>query len=159
MASADLSSRPDYVDACDNCWHVFQRHELRILCCQHAFCQECLPEERQDQVDPVCCLTCLKTSKLHFVRKEEKIENTLNFDDGICSICLFPHEDKARVTCGHVFCLQCLMKWMEIKVACPACGQPFRKFFIKSSQSRQRLLLTPMEEIKNQVKKEASISR
>ena len=50
------------------------------------------------------------------------------FNDGQCSICLNPHENKSLPRCGHVYCYQCLVDWCRIKLECPTCKRPFKMF-------------------------------
>ncbi|XP_046459236.1 uncharacterized protein LOC124205768 [Daphnia pulex] len=52
----------------------------------------------------------------------------LDYDDGQCAICLGPHVKKSRTTCGHVFCLKCLVQWSRVKLECPTCKHPFDAF-------------------------------
>lgn len=51
-----------------------------------------------------------------------------DYDDGQCAICLYPHVNKSRPYCGHVYCFQCLVSWCRIKLECPTCKKPFTTF-------------------------------
>ncbi len=57
------------------------------------------------------------------------------FDDGLCAICMGPHENPSRPHCGHTFCFECLRSWCLIKKACPLCSKPVTA--IKSEQQTQ----------------------
>ena len=50
------------------------------------------------------------------------------YDDGMCAICMGPHENKSFPSCGHVFCFQCLAEWCRIRQTCPMCNQPITSF-------------------------------
>ena len=51
-----------------------------------------------------------------------------NFDDGVCAICCYPHTNKSRLECGHIFCFQCLIDWCVLKMRCPTCNKTFKSF-------------------------------
>jgi hypothetical protein len=51
-------------------------------------------------------------------------QNTIIFDDGVCAICMGPHDNASRPHCGHTFCFSCLWSWCRIKFACPICQRP-----------------------------------
>jgi len=41
-----------------------------------------------------------------------------------CSICLNTHnvgDEYLAIKCGHIFCLECSIKWFERKSLCPLC--------------------------------------
>ena len=52
----------------------------------------------------------------------------MDYDDGQCAICLFPHVHKSKLCCGHVFCYQCLFNWCRVKLQCPTCRRSFNSF-------------------------------
>ena len=41
-----------------------------------------------------------------------------------CSICLETPINKVTTTCNHIFCGDCLNKWLHIRSNCPLCRQP-----------------------------------
>ncbi|KAI9557955.1 hypothetical protein GHT06_014707 [Daphnia sinensis] len=63
-----------------------------------------------------------------FSSHTEKRCITVDYDDGQCAICLYPHVNKSRPYCGHVYCFQCLVSWCRIKLECPTCKKPFTTF-------------------------------
>lgn len=46
----------------------------------------------------------------------------------ICVICAGELSTTVLLTCGHVFCMTCVMKWLEIKRECPVCRLNFEWF-------------------------------
>ena len=50
------------------------------------------------------------------------------YDDGMCAICMGPHENKSLPSCGHVFCYECLAEWCRIRQICPMCNRPITSF-------------------------------
>ena len=57
------------------------------------------------------------------------------FDDGVCAICMGPHDNPSRPHYGHTFCFECLWSWCRIKMACPLCSRPVTA--IKSERQPQ----------------------
>ena len=58
------------------------------------------------------------------------------FDNGECAICQSPHNNKSYPPCGHVFCLDCLTRWIKRPgiiqylsfPKCPMCRKQFSTF-------------------------------
>jgi len=44
-------------------------------------------------------------------------------DDNECPVCKDEYKDPRRLSCGHIFCRQCIESCM--KKTCPYCRQPF----------------------------------
>jgi hypothetical protein len=77
------------------------------------------------------CFVCAKISnyvywklKKYYMTRNVTVEtqinqNTIVFDDGVCAICMGPHDNASRPHCGHTFCFSCLWSWCRIKFACP----------------------------------------
>jgi len=42
----------------------------------------------------------------------------------LCSVCLGVFDTPHRTKCGHVFCQQCIHRWLDSQSACPACRAP-----------------------------------
>ena len=52
----------------------------------------------------------------------EKTENQVND----CAVCLEEFKNGANVTklkCGHLFCSECIEKWLSNSITCPCCRQ------------------------------------
>ncbi len=52
------------------------------------------------------------------------ISNILNISNDICSICMDDFKDietAGRIKCGHVFHINCLSTWINVKKNCPLC--------------------------------------
>lgn len=47
-----------------------------------------------------------------------------------CSVCFndIKNEDLCKTDCNHLFCFECLNRWLEIKKDCPTCRK-YIKFF------------------------------
>lgn len=62
-------------------------------------------------------------------------------DDDVCSICLDPFVDKARLDgCGHTFCRQCILVWSQTTNKCTLCQAKFRRIELveQSDESRRK---------------------
>ncbi|EFX67101.1 hypothetical protein DAPPUDRAFT_331358 [Daphnia pulex] len=82
------------------------------------------------------CFVCAKISnyvywklKKYYMTRNVTVETQINqnaiiFDDGVCAICMGPHDNASRPHCGHTFCFSCLWSWCRIKFACPICQRP-----------------------------------
>lgn len=52
-------------------------------------------------------------------------ENQLNRKK--CVLCLEPRENTSSTQCGHLFCWNCIMDWLDQKEQCPVCREPLSK--------------------------------
>lgn len=49
-------------------------------------------------------------------------------NDGVkCALCLEPRKNASTTTCGHVFCWECIMDWLDKKEDCPICREKLTK--------------------------------
>ena len=56
-----------------------------------------------------------------------------------CSICLndtIDNENICKTNCGHMFCYECLHRWLEIKKDCPYCRKKVKEFHYKNEMNR-----------------------
>lgn len=44
-----------------------------------------------------------------------------------CVLCLEVRHDTCTTPCGHLFCWQCIMDWLDQKEECPVCREPMHK--------------------------------
>lgn len=56
-------------------------------------------------------------------------------DDIICSICLETLTEKSesefvRTTCQHIYCKECIDKWLSFNLKCPVCAFDFNEYSI-----------------------------
>lgn len=49
----------------------------------------------------------------------------------ICCICASVLEDPIESPCRHVFCTECITKWLGVRNTCPTCREPLRNFQMK----------------------------
>ena len=55
---------------------------------------------------------------------------TANMGDAECPICAEPFTEPRQVPCGHVYCVECLDKWVNLgdsqwpRLTCPTCREP-----------------------------------
>jgi hypothetical protein len=45
----------------------------------------------------------------------------------ICTICQEVFDDPSRINCGHTFCRDCLVSWIDKSNKCPMCRVPVKK--------------------------------
>lgn len=67
--------------------------------------------------------------------KKRKEEEELKMEERLCEICYEREKDHALEPCGHVFCYECILKFMDNKekAKCPKCRQIFtqaKKIFL-----------------------------
>lgn len=58
--------------------------------------------------------------------RELKVDETLEYDQNCCSICLdgYEHNNRVRILgCGHCYHVQCVDKWLMKRNACPMCSR------------------------------------
>lgn len=71
---------------------------------------------------PVICKPRFTISKMihkcityAFLRKKEELKPT-------CSICLCDvHDNTATLSCGHIYCKECIKSWIVKNQSCPNC--------------------------------------
>ena len=57
---------------------------------------------------------------------------TANMGDAECPICAEPFTEPRQLPCGHVYCVECLDKWMNLgdgqwpRLTCPTCREQFQ---------------------------------
>lgn len=44
-----------------------------------------------------------------------------------CSLCLEPRQDTSLTTCGHLFCWDCIIDWLDEREECPICREKLKK--------------------------------
>ena len=52
-----------------------------------------------------------------------------NYGEGECYICWQPYSDESILGCGHIFCFNCLQRWVQyclLKPRCPLCNTTFQ---------------------------------
>jgi hypothetical protein len=75
------------------------------------------------------------------------------FDDGDCAVCMSPHVNPSRPTCGHTFCYECLISWCRTRIAfafaitCPICSQVFTILQRTSDDDGQTRIITVNTEL------------
>lgn len=42
----------------------------------------------------------------------------------VCPLCLVKRKDSTRLPCGHVFCWECVCRWLQQRKQCPLCRVP-----------------------------------
>ena len=50
----------------------------------------------------------------------------ITLDDLNCSICNKFMTEPAITTCGHIFCLHCIIKYKQTNSCCSLCGEAFK---------------------------------
>lgn len=59
---------------------------------------------------------------------EKKVRRILQYNAAAkCLICLMALKDPEATPCGHVFCDQCLARWLKEHDTCPACWRNVRQ--------------------------------
>lgn len=44
-----------------------------------------------------------------------------------CSLCLEPRQQTSLTTCGHLFCWDCILDWLDEREECPICREKIKK--------------------------------
>lgn len=42
----------------------------------------------------------------------------------VCPLCLAKRKESTRLPCGHVFCWECVCRWLQQRKQCPLCREP-----------------------------------
>lgn len=73
------------------------------------------------QIDMVAPLFCL-------AGQVGQTGSATNNECDVCPICLEPFEfchDLRRTVCGHLYCAECIQKWLYRTPICPLCNRAF----------------------------------
>lgn len=49
----------------------------------------------------------------------------------VCCICTNVLDDPIESPCRHVFCTECITRWLDMRPTCPTCRQPLRNYQMK----------------------------
>ena len=66
-------------------------------------------------------------------------------DNLVCEICHNPLIDPRSTPCQHIFCEQCVMRWLEKTSSCPACRNPL---FINELKTTERIVIRMLDQLK-----------
>ena len=81
---------------------------------------EQLVEQLVDQLNDIE-INSRGVSRIELNKYSQQIQIAIPFE---CSICLNTHnvgDEYLAIKCGHIFCLECSIKWFERKSLCPLC--------------------------------------
>ncbi|XP_021361223.1 uncharacterized protein LOC110455419 isoform X1 [Mizuhopecten yessoensis] len=98
---------------CAACDTKLESDNVSRLACGHSFCS--IPCFIPMQNNPSCAI-CKEVEGATAAESEE---------DVTCVICMDTITDQKKLSCGHVFCGDCIMQSMAHKPACPVCGKIF----------------------------------
>uniref|UniRef100_A0A1B0A6W7 RING-type E3 ubiquitin transferase n=1 Tax=Glossina pallidipes TaxID=7398 RepID=A0A1B0A6W7_GLOPL len=61
------------------------------------------------------------------LRNEKVIEEKDNLSGPTCILCLAPRINTTLTPCGHLFCWNCLLDWLDERDQCPLCREYLKK--------------------------------
>ena len=74
-----------------------------------------------------------------------KMEHNKEVSFGKCVICLGSYMDNfGKLTCGHMFCVECVKEWWRTHETCPFCREEILYISTKNGQMIGRSDLPPV---------------
>ena len=64
-----------------------------------------------------------------------------------CCVCLDSPREPLHLECGHLFCGECILAWLERRAACPLCNEKVGKVAVDASFSEGHVYFYDLESI------------